>query len=80
VGGSDKVSFKLANRFLGFSKFHAYFSSKSSPHFTVSPSSGILAPFGSEGSPFTVTFAPADYGTIEQYVPIIFLLLTTSSS
>ena len=65
VGESDKVSFRLANRFLGYSKFHAYFSSKSSPHFSVWPSSGVLAPYGTEGTQFVVTFAPADYGTIE---------------
>lgn len=65
VGGSDKVTFRLNNRFLGYSTFQAYYSAKSSPHFSVSPSSGTLAPYGSEGTPFVVTFAPIDYGTIE---------------
>jgi len=66
VGGSDKVSFKLTNRFLGYSSFQAYFSAKSSPHFYVSPTSGTIAPYGQDGTTFTVTFAPLDYGTIEQ--------------
>lgn len=65
VGGSDKVSFKLSNRFLGLSSFEAYFTARSSPHFAVSPATGVLAPFGSDGTPFVVTFAPAEYGVIE---------------
>jgi hypothetical protein len=65
VHGTDKVTFRLNNRFLGYSSFQAYFSAKSSPHFSVSPSAGTLAPYGSEGTAFVVTFAPVDYGTIE---------------
>jgi hypothetical protein len=65
VGGSDRVSFRLSNRFLGLSNFEAYFTSKSSPHFAVSPATGVLAQYGSEGTPFVVTFAPVEYGVIE---------------
>lgn len=65
VGSSDKVTFRLNNRFLGYSTFQAYYSAKSSPHFSVSPSTGTLAPYGADGTPFVVTFAPIDYGTIE---------------
>eukprot|EP01034_Spumella_vulgaris_P029495 gene29495-36557_t len=65
VGAQDKVAFKLNNRFLGFSNFQAYFTAKSSPHFSVSPSTGVLAPYGAEGTPFTVTFSPKVYGNIE---------------
>lgn len=65
VGGADKVTFRLSNRFLGYSHFQAYFSVKSSSHFRVSPVSGVLAPFGSDGTPFVVTFAPTSYGNIE---------------
>ena len=66
VGGIDQVVFRLTNRFLGYSKFQAYFLSKSSAHFKVSPSSGTLPPYGSnEGTAFTVTFKPKEYGTIE---------------
>jgi len=67
VGGTDRVSFRLSNRFLGYSPFEAYFSARSSPHFTVTPSSGVLAPFGSvEGTKFEVTFSPKEYGIRER--------------
>lgn len=66
VGESDKVAFRLTNRFLGFSPFEAYFTARSSPHFVVSPSSGVLAPFGSsEGTQFVITFTPKEYGIRE---------------
>jgi hypothetical protein len=66
VGKSDKVSFRVSNRFLGYSPFQAYFTSKSSNQFTVSPSSGVLAPFGSEGTQFMVTFSPTQYGLAQR--------------
>jgi hypothetical protein len=62
VGGADKVKFRLSNRFLGFSNFNAYFLPKSSPHFSVSPAQGVLAPYGSDGSEFVITYAPVVYG------------------
>ena len=62
VGGIDKVKFRLSNRFLGFSNFNAYFSNKSSPHFSVSPAQGVLAPYGSDGSEFVISFSPVTYG------------------
>jgi hypothetical protein len=67
VHGMDKVSFKLSNRFLGYSSFQAFFASHSSPHFTVEPKTGLLAPFDkNESTTFVVTFAPKEYGAIEQ--------------
>jgi hypothetical protein len=66
VGGVDRVSFKLCNRFLGYSTFQAYFSAKSSPFFSVSPSSGVLAPFGSEGTTLVVSYAPTQFGSRDQ--------------
>ena len=66
VGDVDKVAFRLTNRFLGYSPYEAYFTARSSPHFTISPSSGVLAPFGSaEGTQFVVTYAPREYGMRE---------------
>jgi len=65
VGDVDRISFKLNNRFLGYSPFQAYFASSSSPHFTVEPKSGLLAPYDTEGTSFVVTFAPREYGYIE---------------
>jgi hypothetical protein len=66
VGDSDRVAFKLNNRFLGFSPFQAFFTSNSSPHFSVQPTSGLLAPYDGEGTSFLVSFAPKEYGYIEQ--------------
>jgi hypothetical protein len=65
VGSTDKVSFRLSNRFLGYSSFQAYFGPKSSPHFSVAPTTGVLAPYGSDGTPFIVTFAPTEYQSRE---------------
>jgi hypothetical protein len=62
VGGTDKIKFRLSNRFLGYSNFNAYFSNKSSPHFSVSPPQGVLAPFGSDGTEFVISFSPVTYG------------------
>jgi hypothetical protein len=63
IGGIDKVTFKICNRFLGYSTFQAYFSNRSSQFFTISPSNGVLASFGSEGTQFVVTYAPTAYGS-----------------
>lgn len=65
VGQRDQVTFRLSNRFLGFSTFEAYFNARSSAHFSVSPATGVLAPFGSDGTPFVVSFAPPEYGSVE---------------
>eukprot|EP01041_Mallomonas_annulata_P004748 gene4748-9429_t len=68
VGSMDKVSFRLSNRFLGYSSFHAYFSAHSSTHFSVSPTTGVLAPYGSDGTQFIVSFSPLEYGGREQAI------------
>lgn len=66
VGGTDRVGFKLNNRFLGFSSFDAYFTAKSSKHFSITPTSGVLAPYGAEGTSFVVSFSPTEYGSREK--------------
>jgi hypothetical protein len=72
VQGTDKVKFRLSNRFLGYSNFNAYFLPKSSPHFSVSPAQGVLAPYGSDGSEFVITFSPVTYGIREvAYLTIV---------
>jgi len=77
VGGVDRVSFRLTNRFLGYSPLQAYFTARSSPHFSVSPSSGVLAPFGSaEGTQFVVTFSPKEYGMRE----VAYLVISTDEA
>ena len=65
VGSKDQVMIRLSNRFLGYSSFQAYFTAKSSPHFSVTPSSGVLAPFGADGTPFVITYAPLVYASRE---------------
>jgi hypothetical protein len=65
VTGSDMVKFRLSNRFLGISNFTARFAPGSSPHFRVSPTAGALAPFGSNGTEFSIMFSPTTYGIRE---------------
>ena len=65
VNGSDVVKFRLSNRFLGLSNFTARFAPGSSSHFRITPSAGVLAPYGSQGTEFTITFQPKVYGTRE---------------
>ena len=65
VTGSDLVKFRLSNRFLGISNFTARFAPGSSPHFRVTPTAGALAPFGSNGTEFSITFNPVTYGIRE---------------
>lgn len=65
VGRRDQVMIRLSNRFLGYSQYQAYFTAKSSPHFTVNPTSGVLAPFGVDGTPFVITYAPLVYASRE---------------
>ena len=42
----------------------AYFTSDSASEFTISPSTGVLKPYGSEGTNFIVSFLPRMYGKI----------------
>jgi hypothetical protein len=76
VGERDQVSFRLSNRFLGFSQFRATFDVASSPHFTCIPTTGVLAPYGAAGTNFTVTFSPMTYGTNEKAT----LMVTTDEA
>jgi hypothetical protein len=66
VGSSDSVSFRLNNRFLTYSPFKCYFAPRSSTRFSVTPVTGILPPYGAEGSAFTVTFSPTEYGNFQR--------------
>ena len=62
----SSVSFALTNQFDRQARFAAYFSPDSPSEFSVSPSSGLLEPYGSEGSIFVVSFAPTVYGKFYQ--------------
>jgi len=56
------VVFRLNNRFLAYAQFQAYFSTDSAYTLSVSPTSGVLAPYGGEGTQFVVSFSPIEYG------------------
>ncbi|EKX37711.1 hypothetical protein GUITHDRAFT_116187 [Guillardia theta CCMP2712] len=58
----NTVSFKMTNQFDEPASFHAFFSLDSSPEFQVSPSQGMLSPYGSEGTTFLLSFSPKTYG------------------
>jgi hypothetical protein len=56
------VSFKLSNEFLDVAPFRAEFTSASSTVFAVHPQQGVLEPYGREGTVFTVSYRPTEYG------------------
>lgn len=59
---TSSVSFKLTNHMKTFADFHAYFTSDSAAEFQVHPKSGLLEPYGKEGTNFIVSFTPTEYG------------------
>lgn len=56
------VAFKLTNQFKAFAEFDAKFTPDSDVTFSVSPSHGILEPYGREGTTIIVSFTPTEYG------------------
>merc|ERR1711988_788345 len=60
------VKFSLTNRFPTYATFQAYFSTESAYTLQVTPSNGLLAPAGSEGTQFSVSFAPTEYGKLQR--------------
>lgn len=62
-----KVTFKLTNaNSVDYAPFSAFFSTDSAHTLTVSPSHGLLAPVGSAGTQFDVSFAPVKYGMLQR--------------
>ncbi|KAF0687983.1 Aste57867_20364 [Aphanomyces stellatus] len=59
---TSSVSFKLTNQFRESTPFQAEFTPGSSQAFTVYPVEGMLAPYGTEGTSFTIAFTPTGYG------------------
>jgi hypothetical protein len=43
-------------------EFTAFFTSDSASEFMVYPKSGLLEPYGKEGTNFIVSFSPTEYG------------------
>lgn len=58
----DTVTFRLTNRLKAFTTFVAKYTSESDPEFSISPSTGMLEPYGRDGTPFSVSFSPVEYG------------------
>ncbi|EGR28301.1 hypothetical protein IMG5_179020 [Ichthyophthirius multifiliis] len=58
----DKIQFKLTNRYKTYAQFVAKLTPESDSEFSVSPISGILEPYGREGTTFNICFQPIQYG------------------
>mmetsp|Transcript_28943 Transcript_28943/g.66987 ORF Transcript_28943/g.66987 Transcript_28943/m.66987 type:complete len:2816 (+) Transcript_28943:96-8543(+) len=56
------VSFRMTNQFQAPAPFTAHFTGDSPSEFSVTPDKGVLAPYGSEGTNFVLSFAPSEYG------------------
>ncbi|OQR96965.1 hypothetical protein ACHHYP_12938 [Achlya hypogyna] len=59
---TSSVAFKLTNQFREPAAFQAEFTAGSSQAFTVYPVEGVLAPYGTEGTSFSIAFTPTGYG------------------
>merc|ERR1719229_1914927 len=56
------VAFRLSNHTSVYSEFDAFFDAESAYEFTVQPTSGVLEPAGTKGTPFVITYKPTEYG------------------
>ena len=54
VNKSRSIQFSLTNKYKKYAKFTAIFTNDSDNEFNVIPREGLLAPFGSEGTVFTI--------------------------
>jgi hypothetical protein len=61
VGSHSSVALRLCNRWLSYAPFEAYFTPDSALSFSVECRDAVLAPFGTEGTLITVTYAPTEY-------------------
>ena len=59
---TSSVSFKLNNHLKSYAEFTAFFTADSAPEFLIYPKSGLLEPYGKEGTNFIVSFTPTEYG------------------
>ena len=66
LNSTTTVKFSLTNRFQAYAPFQAYFSTDSAYTLDVAPSNGLLAPAGSDGTQFSVSFSPTEYGKLER--------------
>lgn len=61
-----KVLFRMNNRTQEPAKFQAFFTVDSANTLHVEPSSGILEPYGTDGTEFVLSYAPQEYGVYEK--------------
>ena len=59
---TSSVSFKLTNHMRTFAEFNSFFTPDSAAEFVVYPKTGLLEPYGKEGTNFVVSFTPTEYG------------------
>lgn len=59
---TSSVSFKLTNYMRNYAEFQAFFTADSAAEFGIYPKSGMLEPYGKEGTNFIVSFTPTEYG------------------
>jgi hypothetical protein len=59
---TSSVSFKLTNHLKAYAEFTAFFTADSAAEFIVYPKTGLLEPYGKEGTNFIVSFTPTEYG------------------
>lgn len=59
---TSSVSFKLTNHLKAYAEFNAFFTADSAAEFIVYPKTGLLEPYGKEGTNFIVSFTPTEYG------------------
>ena len=58
---ATSVIFRQTNRVKCHAKFKAYLAPGSDMDLSLAPKAGELEPYGREGTPFEVTFAPTQY-------------------
>jgi hypothetical protein len=59
---TTSVSFKLNNHLKSYAEFQAFFTPDSAAEFSVHPKTGLLEPYGKDGTNFIVSFTPTEYG------------------
>lgn len=62
---TSSVSFRLTNHMKTVAEFNAFFTSDSAPEFVVYPKTGLLEPYGKDGTNFIVSFTPTEYGKMK---------------
>jgi len=65
LGQPSSVTFSLTNQFTVYTPFKAYFTPDSALEFSVEPKSGLLEPYGSQGTQFVVSYTSTAYGRVD---------------